>query len=420
MPRVVPILRILSASLLSCAFYFAYFLGELGSLRVLVISIAFMAITLEIWLLPLPRQKRLFWVLSLGFYTGAGIALTEFLASQREDRLIAVNGQHLLVLLPLFAVLGMLIYRSCHGRHYLSVFLGFAALVSILAIAEATLDRSLLGRDLQFLTSQREGLARAIVGSEHVLVLGASLAVAVPLTIKISRTALRLPLTALLVAGCWASGSRAPAAICTLVACAIAFPVVRTFFQRRLWILYSGTTAIILGLTYMASFVWKPYIAGATGLEYSSNYRGASYSLMPQMLLEHPFGYLLGGAPFGVWMADSELRGSVDMAVSSDSEIVFAIFGLGWLGLIFYLTSLIISIAAIKFDMAVGLASLSLTVIGLSLSLHGWDGMSLIWYLLLGVCVYLVFRGHLDGSPLASRFRARTPNLTKRTMMGTK
>jgi len=179
--------------------------------------------------------------------------------------------------------------------------------------------------------------------------------------------------------------------LATVVAVVLFAPIVRRFFQRHLWIIFAGAAALLIGLAYLTVFVFTPTIAGSTGLQYSANYRGAMYSLLPRILSDHPLGYLLSGTPLGTWTVDSQLRGVVDIAISSDSEIVFAVFGLGWLGLTLYVVALFTAIGAVKKDAPVGFAAVSLTVLGLILALHGWDGMSPLWYALLGMSAYLVF-----------------------------
>ena len=185
-----------------------------------------------------------------------------------------MNAEHLIVVLPLFALLGWMIYRSGQGRLYIVVMLAVAAAVSALAVAESVLDRSLVGRGYEFLTYQREGSARALVGSENVLVLGATLAAMVPLSLKLRRLSLQILVGVVLVAGAWATGSRAPALICTAVAAVQFFPFLRDLLQRFVWIVFAAAGLVVAGLVYLSLVVWTPFIAGATGLEYSSNYRG--------------------------------------------------------------------------------------------------------------------------------------------------
>ena len=379
-------LRVASALLLSFGLFFPYFLEQLGSLRLFTVAIGFAALALEIFLMGFSLRRRMISTAVVGGYVVVAVGAVELVARQIDDRLFAVNGEHLFVMLPLFALLAWVVYRSGHGRTYVVVLLCVATLVSVLAISESLLGQSLIGRDYKFATSQREGPARALVGSEDVLVLGATLATMVPLSLKMRQFRTQLLVSAILVAGVWATGSRAPALICTAVAAAQLFPVLRALLIRFLWVVHGLAAVAIATLAYLSFFVWAPFIAGATGLEYSSNYRGAIYSLVPQFLADRPLGYLLQTAPVGRWLVDSELHGAVDIAKSVDSEIVYAVFGLGWIGLALFAAAVFVSIAAIKHDIAVGLAALTLTSLGFILALHGWDAMSPLWYSLLGIC----------------------------------
>lgn len=380
-------LRTGSALLLSFGLLFSHFLALLGSLRFSMVAIGFAALALEMFLMNGSLRRRIVTTASIGGYLLVAVGAIELVAGIINDRLFAVNAEHLGVLFPLFALLAWLIYRSGQGQLYIVVLLGVASVVSMFALAESVLNQSLFGRNYEFLTSQREGLTRALVGSANPLVLGATLAAMVPLCLKLHRLSLRLGISALLVAGVWATGSRAPALICTAVAAVQLFPLFRALLQRFLWIAHAAAGIALASLAYFSAFVWTPFIAGRTGLEYSSNYRGAIYSLVPQFLADRPFGYLLQQPPLGRWLVESELHGNVDIARSVDSEIVYSIFGLGWIGLALYLVAVFVSIAAIKRDVALGLASLTLTSLGFSLALHGWDAMSPFWYALLGACV---------------------------------
>ena len=383
-------LRLGAAILLAIGVYFPGLLDLLGSLRVLVVGIGFVVAALELLLSRAALKRRVLLVAGLGAYLAGAVLVIEFVAAQLDDRLFAVNAEHLFVMLPLFATLGWLVYSSERARTYAYVLVGAGVLVAVLAVFESLLGFSLLGRGELFALSQREGPARALVGAENVLVLGATLAAMVPLSLKLPRSWMQLSASILLVAGVWATGSRAPAIICTGIVVIQAIPVLRALLQRFWWVLQIVAAVVLLGLAYFSIFVWTPFIGGMTGLDYSSNYRGALYSLVPRILLEHPLGYLLQSPPDGAWMIDSELHGRFDIARSIDSEVVWAIFGLGWLGLAFFVGALFIVIAALKYDVAVGLSGLTLTALGFILALHGWDAMGPLWYALVGACAGLV------------------------------
>lgn len=380
-------LRVTSALLLSLGLFFPYFLGQIGSLRLLIVMIGFAALALEVFFMEVALRRRILAVVGIGVYLAVVVGVIEVIALRLDDRVFAINAEHLFAMLPLFASLGWLLYRSEKSHIYLVVLLSVGSVVGIVAVGESLLDRSLLGREYDFAISQREGIPRAIVGAENVLVLGAILAALVPLTLKLEGLRYQVGVGALLVAGSWATGSRAPALVCTAIALVQYFPILRVMLQRHLWMMKAGAGAVLLGLACFSIFVWTPYIPGADDLAYSSNYRGAIYSLVPEFLVDRPLGYIFSAAPLDLWVIESEARGSVDIARSVDSEIVYAIFGLGWVGLGLFVAALFVSIAAIKHDVALGLSALTLTCLGFVLALHAWDAMGPLWYLLLGACL---------------------------------
>ena len=383
-------LRIASAALISALIFFPSLLGEVASVRLWAIGIGLAAFAVEAAFSDRSFRARALTIVGATVATGALLAVIELLAFRLDDRAFAVNGEHLFILLPLFAATGLQIMRSRNGRTYLTVGTAAATLVALLALVEFAVDFSIVGREYTFLTSQREGPTRALVGSEHVLVLGATLAAFVPLTSVIRRAPLRLSAGALILLGTWASGSRVPAAIATLVFVVQSVPVVKHFVIRNTrYVVFLAAVAIAV-LAFCAAFVWSPFIGGESGLDFSANYRFASYAVLPQILVTLPLGYLLLGAPEGAWVVGSESRGLVDLGMSADSELLYGAFTLGWVGVIAFLVVLFGSLKTIRESFAVGAAASSLAVMGFSLALHGWDGMSNLWYLLIGACAYML------------------------------
>ncbi|WP_396657755.1 hypothetical protein [Microbacterium oxydans] len=379
--------RVVAALLVAAVIFAPHVLSQIASLRAIALVAAVLACGVEIVFSDMSRRRKLVVGTGLLLYLGAGMAIIELLAALSGDRLFAVNAEHLFVLLPVYALLGAVVYRTSAGRIYLRVLLSVALAVSAVAIAESVFGLSLVGRDYEFLISQREGITRALVAGENSLTLGVSLAAMVPLTLKIPTPWMRYGTAVVLVAGTWATGSRGPAAIAACVALVQFIPIARTLLQRYTWVVYAAAAAAMVGLAVASVFFWTPYIAGSTGIAYSSNYRGALYSLLPQMLVERPFGYALGTPEAGRWMVDSELHGTFDIVRSIDSEIVFAILGLGWIGLALFLAAVFVAIATLRTDTSLGLSALVLTALGFIIALHGWDGMSMLWYGLLGACL---------------------------------
>lgn len=403
-------LRAAAAALVSVGLFLPSIFDEIGGLRLFVVAAGFVAFLLEVLLSAHAPRRKLVLAVGTAGYIGVVVVLTELISRMLQDRMFAVNAQHLFVMLPLFAALGTTVYRSAAARIYLRVLMAVASVVAVLAVLESVLGLSLLGREYEFLTSQREGPTRALVGSDNPLVLGVTLAALVPLTLKLRLVWSRALLTALLIAGVWASGSRAPAIIATGVAIVQFIPLVRSLVQRFILWVYILAGAVILGLAYASVFLWSTYIPGATGVDYSSNYRSALYALVPQVLWEHPLGYLLASPPPGRWIVGSELHGDFDIVRSLDSEIVFAVFGLGWVGLAFFIGALLLSISTLRRDYSLGLSALVLTSLGFIIALHGWDSMSPLWYVLLGACATISVEPRLRR--FAGRRRRRRESVT--------
>jgi hypothetical protein len=379
--------RIVSASLLSLYLFYPAALPSFVAIRVVALTLAVCALSLELALSAAPIRRRALWIALTVVASVLVFAAIEVIAAVLADRRLAVNAEHLLLLAPLLGGLGWIVIRRHCSRWYLMPFLVVAAVTALLAIIESFAGTSLFGRDATFLTSQREGTTRALLASEHVLVLGALLATAVPLAALIARLAARASITLLLIGGCWATGSRTAALLCALVAVAQAFPPFIRLLQRNIRVLLAIVGLSLALLAFLSTAMWTSDIPGDTGVEYSANYRFASYSLLPDILFARPFGYLLGTVPSGVWMMDSELRGPVDLARSADSELLFAAFAAGWLGIAVFVAAIVVAAISLRFSPSLGLATLLLTTLGLVMALHGWDAASLLWYFLLGASV---------------------------------
>lgn len=396
--------------LLSVFVFYPSLVGDAVPVRVLALALGIVALGTELWIAGGSPRRRIILISSAALGMASLVAVIEWIARASGDRMFAVNAEHIFVLFPIYALFAAISFRQGGARVHAGAFITIASLTAVLALVESIFTVSLTGRGEQFLTSQREGATRALVGAEHVLVLGALLAVAVALAAMIRSWRLRLPVTALLVAGCWATGSRAAAALCLVVAMIQAIPALVRWMQRFWYALAAGSAIAFTSLALLASFSWTSFIDGDTGVEYSANYRFASYAVLVRVFIERPFGYFLGTVPGGTWMMDSELRGPVDLARSADSEIVFAVFAAGWLGALVYIATFAIGILALRTSPTLGFATLLLTSLGFIMSLHGWDAASMVWYALLGACLAAVFdRPAKYVAANAERTKNRTP-----------
>ncbi|MGB3731816.1 hypothetical protein [Microbacterium sp.] len=386
MPPAAHWVRTVLGLVLAAFVFYPSILGDLVPLRVVALALGTVALLSEVWLSGNARRRNLLLSVAVTIAVIVAVGTIETIANTNHDRMSAVNAEHMLVLFPLYSIFGALSFRNAGGRVLTYTYLVVASVTAVLAVIESVFTVSLLGRGMTFLTSQREGSTRALVGAEHVLVLGALLAVAVALAATVNSLRFRIPLTLVLIAGCWATGSRAAAVLCVLVALLQVFPRAVTFMQKRWWVLSALTGIAFFALAMLSTFIWSPFIPGKTGVDYSANYRFASYALLKQVLIERPLGYVLGTVPSGEWMMNSQLRGPVDLARSADSELVFAVFAAGWLGIIVYMATFAVALLALRNAPVLGIATLLLNSLGFIMSLHGWDASSMLWYCLLGAC----------------------------------
>ncbi|WP_322409923.1 hypothetical protein [Microbacterium invictum] len=381
----------------ACAFFPAV-VSSFANVRVTIVIVAFLVVAMTVY----GRTSSATYVLmllTLFLVILIGSLISTQLADATGDPLVATNAQRLFVVTPLLFVAGVgtglrLDWARPLGLAYL--FLAFAA--SGLAIVEASVGRSLLGRDLELAEMSREGDIRAIVASEHSLVLGTLLALAIPICLILPK-GLRLPAATLLVLGVAATGSRGPLLVGLVFAIVSLFRSVTASVARHSRIL-TLTAVVGLGvLAYLSSFVWTNVVEGSTGSEYSANYRWAIYATVPDLLISQPLGYGLGTFPQGVWLVESRAFGVKDIVLTLDSELVYSAFTLGWIGLGLVSGALIVSILAVRHSPIVGLTATMCSVLGLSIALHAWDGLGAMWVLLVGMSSAILLKGRQMNEP---------------------
>lgn len=385
--------RLLTSTLLCIFIFYPAIFDILAPRRVIAIVLGFIALAIEIWFLPRIRARvRLVAILTSALAVGLLVLAIEVLATTLDDRLFAVNAQHMLILAPLLGAVGYLAVRSGSARSYILALLIVGSITAGLAVVESVAGVSLFDRSDMFMQSQREGPTRALLASEHVLVLGGLLASVVPFAAAVRSVPVRVAITVLLVAGCWSTGSRAAATLSLAVAVLQSIPLLIRWIQRHIGIVLVAAGLGVLALGIVSTTLWTAYIPGTSGLDYSTNYRFAMYSLLPDILLAHPVGYLLQTIPAGEWIMSSDLRGEVDLAHTVDSEIVYAVMSMGWIGLATFLAIIGLAIVTLRSSPNLGLATLLLTGLGAVMSLHGWDAASLLWYALIGACLASTMR----------------------------
>ncbi|MEH0825334.1 MULTISPECIES: hypothetical protein [unclassified Micromonospora] len=384
---------------------FPAIVGTVAPSRLVMIAVGWLFVVVEVARQASHRTAGLVFGLGSAYL---GVVMSIALVGPNDDPMYAVNGVRLAITLPLYLLVGALLFNSSHRHIYARAFVAVAMLAAALAVVEAATATSVLGRDYDFARFQREGQARALVGSEQVLVFGTLLAGVVPL-VRETRWRLAVLPSVILLAGSISSGSRGPTIIAILVIALDLVPPVVALIQRRPS-LAKWASVVIVGGVLLASFVvWTPEVRGLTGAAYSSAYRAGIYALLPDILNAAPFGIGLGSIPYGVWLLPSELFGVRDLAATVDSELVYLAITFGWAGIALFVIAAWISAAGYCASRTFGLCALVITFSGLFVALHAWDSLGPLWYLAVGASVMAVRqkrRGHAPHDVHISRVTA--------------
>lgn len=373
--------------------FFPLFIGALVPVRVFAILLGAVLLGWEGYT-ALPGRKRGFFLLIIALGTAALMGIAEFGARVFDDRLFAVNIQQLFILAPMFGGAAYFAVRRRRFSPYLNGLLLVATVTAVLAVWESFLGASLFGMSDAFWGSQREGQARAVLASEHSIVLGMLFAALVPLSRLLPRLYFSIPAALVLIAGTWATGSRLATLIAAFTALIAFLPVVGRLLQRLLSLVFVGFGIAVFAVGYLAIFVWQREIPGMSGVEYSSNYRWAMYSLLPELLLSRPFGYFFQQAPRGEWTMPSDARGVVDLIDSVDSELVYDALAIGWLGVMLFIATGIVSILVLRRSVPLGLAACTFTGLGFFMAIHSWDAGGNLWYAVMGAVLALLIPQH--------------------------
>ena len=406
--RPVPISRILLAWAFAIVVFAPSVIRTVAAPRVVITILAVATILHESGRTS-PQALRFVQTVVVPYVALATITLTAFRAGGSNS----FNFQRLLIVTPVCIAMGYLTARNGSVRTWAQAFVGVGVVNGTLAIVEASIGRSLIGRSVAFALNERDGGARALLAADHSLVLGAILAACVPL-VYLSKVRWPIVYALVLVAGSWATGSRGPTVIAGLVALTYLVPASEKLLRKYYRALMVGTAAFLVAVGLMSVFVWKPIAAGEIGTSYSTDYRTALYAELPHILAARPLGYGIAGLPPDEWLIDSRLFGVQDVATTIDSEVVLSASNFGVLGVAAFLFALFYcGLLAIRSDAYLGLASSVVSFTGMFLALHAWDSLGPMWYLLIGMSVFVVrnSRRTLDKPSLDGSTR-RTPPST--------
>lgn len=371
--------------LLAFTFFYPHLVALMFNVRLVVIGIC---LAICVWSFAGSRANtsRILFALGSALYILACTSLANFMAITGNDPLLATNIQRLLVVTPICLVTGLRIVRSPSRRRAVLAYVWVAAVTSVLALIESIRGTSLFGRSDAFQSLIRDSSSRALLGSDHALVLGALLALAVPMLCAIPPK-WRLGLACLLIAGTYSTGSRGPTILAVVFAILVLWRSLSRWLRSHPKTLMVSAFALIFLLGWLSAFVWTTDVPGATGADYSTNYRWALYASLPSILESNPFGYGLGTLPAGIWLVQSQAFGVQDLLTTVDSEVVYSAFTLGWVGVVATVSALVVAVAAISRNETVGLTATMASAIGFFLALHAWDSIGPMWIILTGAAL---------------------------------
>lgn len=328
----------------------------------------------------------------------AWLMLKTVILSNVSDLAVGVNADRSVLITPVLAITGFFLARASRLRVFLIAFGWVGALASVLALVELLQGRSLFGFDSVVREQARSvGTTRALVASDHVLVLGALLAAAA-VGFAVTRTRWWPIGSAITLVGCYSTGSRGPIALAAFL---IAFVALRGVSRRVLrgWIPAAVLVAVLTTIAVLAYTRWTTYVAGTTGEAYSANYRPALYAFLPSILREVPFGYGFRSVPKGTWLLQSQLLGTRDITETVDSEVVYSAFTFGIIGVAIVVGAMVVAARASALGTNLDLPALTIGLSGLFLALHAWDSIGQLWLLLTGAAIATVLpapRGRLQ------------------------
>ncbi|WP_210480606.1 O-antigen ligase family protein [Naasia sp. SYSU D00948] len=248
------------------------------------------------------------------------------------------------------------------------------------------------------------GGVRAVVATEHPLVLAAILATTLPITLA-RVTALRLAEALLLLLGIAATDSAGPFGL-GIIAVLIVLLVPRSIRSSAL--VRPSTAAIaftgmVVLCALLATFVWEPAVDERAGVDASTQYRFALYALAPDILADYPLGYGIGEKPAGVLLLEHNGI-PLDVSKTVDSELVLLMIQFGIVGALAFLTVLWLGVRRLAAGGEGRLLSamlVMLTACGLFLALHTWSGLAPLWEILIGA-VIATHRSPRKGDPAVS------------------
>lgn len=348
---------------------------------------------------------------AIAFVTGV-LTLAIFLVVSPFDSMVADPAFRYFVLFPFAFWVGWALRKGDYQRSFARTYVAWSAVFAVLAVAERLNGTTLFPRPDLTRELVRNGHQRAILLSEHPLVLSVLLIAAIPLAWHyLSRTGTRVAAIGVITAGVLATSSRGALALLVVwVGLLLLLSAGRGRGTQALRVVAAAGT--VFGSLYLVllSDERAPGVLSSSDADIASvEYRLALYQAALESIALRPFGWGLAGLPEGVFAVESHF-GTKDLALTVDSEVALAVFDFGIIGLILYLAAVIRLFQGVRLMEPESQAALLVLLSGLYLALHAWTGLPLVLLLLLGMSLARTRKGRraqVHGSPGMSITRRR-------------
>jgi hypothetical protein len=336
----------------------------------------------------LERRKRTIpagQVIALVITYAIFLALLTRLVARTVGFTAATTLEHVFLLFPLATAAGWILVRSGRIVQYLSWLL----IVGLITVLPAVYEYLTNTAVIRAAAVRRNGSTRAIVGSETPLVLGALFLALIPIAVYLTGR-YRYVCSICLYIGVLTTGSNGPEILGAVVLMVCLIP----FLARRVLSTWRPLTALLTGIAvYLfvgANWLWTTQISGESTTDVSNQYRAALYAILPRLFHDRPFGYGLAGLPPDTIYFSTASSGIQDVSRSVDSEFVYSVTQFGYIGALVFVVIAVFGVFGAMRNHAIGLSSLATTLVGLFLSIHSWNSLGTLWFLLFGACAALV------------------------------
>lgn len=294
-----------------------------------------------------------------------------------------------IALVPSAVLYGYLLAKTRQTGAFGRAYVTWAGAMALWAVVESSVGHTLVaGADIQ-VSLVRDGQFRAIGLSEHPILLGLQIAVAVAFVLNdgARRWNSKVVFVAVLLSGIWATGSRG--ALALALGYLVAAGLYRTGFARLLRgkvLAASAVLAFGVGLVavpFAVAALGEQGIASADAAQASAEYRLVLYSRIAGAVADRPLGWGLEGLPIGQLVVDSPF-GQKDLAYTVDSEIALLAFDAGVLGLLgFAVLAALVAVRALQ-GVAFASASALILVAGSFVAIHAWTIFPILFAVLVG------------------------------------